>query len=314
MLMTKEITALVGSIQKFSTEDGPGVRSTVFLKGCPLNCAWCHNPEMISPSQQMIVSPKKCIGCGECIGACPNGGIRVTENGPQIDWSMCVACGECSAVCYASAIRPVAQEMTVKEVFDKVLQDKDFYENTDGGVTISGGEVLMHHDFAKALIDMCAGENIRVCLDTSGHGAFEMIEDLARCGNVEYLLYDMKHIRSGEHEKYTGVGNELILENLRKLADDEELRPKIWMRMPLMKGINDSDDVLSETAELYRQLGIERLSLMKYHDFGNSKAEHTGRLMDKFEAPSDERMDEIKEMFESIGMAVEITGREETIA
>ncbi|MDO4868729.1 MAG: glycyl-radical enzyme activating protein [Bacillota bacterium] len=312
--MTDKLTAFVGSIQKFSTEDGPGVRSTVFLKGCPLNCAWCHNPEMISPSQQMIVSPKKCIGCGECIAACPNGGIKVGENGPQIDWAMCVACGECSEVCFASAIRPVAQEMTVEEVFAKVLQDKDFYVNTAGGVTISGGEVLMHHDFAKALIEKCAAEDINVCIDTSGYSSYAVLEDLANCENVEFLLYDMKHIDSSEHLKYTGVGNELIIENLRKLAADDRLRGKIWMRMPLMKGINDSDDVLARTRDLYEELGIGRLSFMGYHDYGNSKAEHTGRRMEKFEAPSDERLDEIKEMFESIGMAVEITGREETIA
>ena len=192
--------------------------------------------------------------------------------------------------------------------------DKEFYENTGGGVTISGGEVLMHHDFAKALIQMCGDENIKVCLDTSGQADFKVIEDLARLENVEYLLYDMKHINSEEHLKYTGIGNELILSNLKLLASDETLRPKLWMRMPLIKGINDGDDVLKETLDLYRDLGIEKLSLMAYHDFGNSKAEHSGKQMEKFEAPSDERMDEIKALFESIGMAVEITGREETIA
>ena len=315
--MTNQIaakcTALVGSIQKFSTEDGPGVRSTVFLKGCPLNCAWCHNPEMISPAQQMIISPSKCIGCGACADACPGGGITVGEKGPQIDWTLCTACGACADACYANAIRPVAVEMTVEEAFAKVLQDKEFYENTGGGVTISGGEMLMHHDFAKALIDMCAKENIRVCLDTSGYATYEVLEDLVRCGNVEYVLYDMKHIRTDAHEKYTGVGNEQIISNLRRLAADEALREKLWMRMPLLKGINDGDDVLQETLALYQELGVGKLSLMGYHDFGNAKAEHTGRHMETFEAPSEERLDEIKELFESIGMAVEITGREETI-
>ena len=312
--MTEKLTALIGSIQKFSTEDGPGVRSTVFLKGCPLNCAWCHNPEMIQPAQQMIVSPKKCIGCRACIGACPNGGIKVGSNGPEIDWSMCVACGECAKECYANAIKPVATEMTVDQVFEKVLQDKDFYNNTGGGVTISGGEVLMHHDFAKALIEKCAEEDIRVCIDTSGYAPYEVLEDLAKCPNVEFLLYDMKHINNQEHLKYTEVENTLIIENLRRLAEDPETTGKLWMRMPLMAGINDSDEIIDQTVALYKELGIGRVSLMGYHDYGNSKAEHVGKQMDLFQAPSDERLDEIMAKFESIGMVAEVTGREETIA
>jgi len=313
MLMGNGATALVGSIQKFSTEDGPGVRSTVFLKGCPLDCAWCHNPELIDPKQQMIISPKKCIGCGECMKACPNGGISQGEEGPQIDWSRCTSCGECAGVCYAYAIHPVAQEMTVDEVFAKVLQDKDFYKNTGGGVTISGGEMLMHRAFAEELISLCGEEDINVCLDTSGQGPYEVIEPLAKRNNVEYLLYDLKHIDSDEHEKYTGLGNETILDNLKRLAGDEDILPKLWMRMPLISGINDSDDVIERTRDLYGSLGITKVSLMAYHDFGNSKAEHTGRQMDQFKPPSEERMDEIRSVFESIGMAVEITGREETI-
>lgn len=312
--MTEKLTALIGSIQKFSTEDGPGVRSTVFLKGCPLNCAWCHNPEMIQPAQQMIVSPKKCIGCMACIGACPNGGIKVGSNGPEIDWSMCVACGECAKECYANAIKPVATEMTVDQVFEKVLQDRNFYSNTGGGVTISGGEVLMHHDFAKALIEKCAEEDIGVCIDTSGYAPYEVLEDLAKCSNVEYLLYDMKHINNQEHLRYTEVENTLIIENLRKLAEDPETVGKLWMRMPLMEGINDSDEIIDQTVALYKELGIGRVSLMGYHDYGNSKAEHVGKRMNLFQAPSDERLDEIMAKFESIGMAAEVTGREETIA
>ena len=311
--MGSGLTALVGSIQKFSTEDGPGVRSTVFLKGCPLECAWCHNPELIDPGQQMIISPKKCIGCGECTTACPNGGITTTDEGPRIDWTKCSACGECAKVCYAYAIHPVAKEMTAEEVFEKVLQDREFYRNTGGGLTISGGEVLMHTEFASELIDLCAEEGIGVCLDTSGHSPYENLKNLAEKSNVDFLLYDLKHIRSDEHRRYMGEGNELIIDNLRKLASDEDILPKLWMRMPLVAGINDMDDVIDETIDLYEELGIDKLSLMGYHDFGNSKAEHTGMKMDRFSAPSEERLDEIKARFESIGMAVEITGREETI-
>ena len=311
--MATKLTALVGSIQKFSTEDGPGVRSTVFLKGCPLDCSWCHNPELIRCEQQMIVSPVRCIGCGECVNTCPNSGITVEEEGPRIDWSKCVACGECAEVCYAYAIYPVAREMTVDEVFAKVLQDKEFYRNTGGGVTLSGGEILMYADFASELIDLCAEEEINVCIDTSGYVAYDTIDAIARKSNVEYILYDIKHLDNREHEKYTGVGNEIILDNLRRLASDEDILPKLWMRMPLISGINDNEDVLNRTRELYKELGITKLSIMGYHNFGNSKAEHTGKKMDKFKPPSDERLNEIKSDFESMGMSVEITGREETI-
>ena len=150
-------------------------------------------------------------------------------------------------------------------------------------------------------------------IDTSGQGSFESIESLARKPNVEYLLYDVKHIDSREHEKYTGVGNEKIIDNLKRLASDEKILPKLWARMPLVSGINDSEDVIDDTKAMYESLGITKLSLMGYHDFGNSKAEHTGRQMESFKPPSDERLDEIKSKIESIGMSVEITGREETI-
>ncbi|MDO4833486.1 MAG: glycyl-radical enzyme activating protein [Bacillota bacterium] len=312
--MTDKLTALIGSIQKFSTEDGPGVRSTVFLKGCPLNCAWCHNPELINPTPQMIVSPNKCIGCMACTKVCPHSGIVIGSNGPEIDRTTCVACGKCSEECYSNAIKPVATVMTVDEVFQKVLQDKSFYDNTGGGITISGGEVLMHHDFAKALVEKCAEENIRVCIDTSGFSPYEVLEGFAKCPNVEYVLYDIKHINNDEHLKYTGVENTLIIDNLRKLAKDSEIAGKLWMRMPLMAGINDTDDIITQTAELYQELGIGKVSLVGYHDFGNSKAGHVGKKMELFSSPSEGRLGEIKLKFESIGMAVEITGREETIA
>lgn len=312
--MTAEITALIGSIQKFSTEDGPGVRTTVFLKGCPLECAWCHNPEMIDPAQHMIVSPQKCIGCGECVKACPNNGIVIGENGPEIKWDACVSCGECASACYAFAIKPIAQEMTVSQVFEKVLQDRDFYMNTGGGLTISGGEVMMHYDFAKALIEMCAGHDIKVCIDTSGYGDYDQLADLAKHQNVEYLLYDMKHIDNDVHKKYTGVDNTIIIDNMKRLVTEEKLADKLWMRMPLISGVNDDEETIEKTKQLYKELGISKVSLMAYHDYGNSKGEHMGVEMVEFEAPSEERMNTIKETFESIGMNVEISGKEETIA
>lgn len=294
--MTESLKVLVGDIQKFSTQDGPGIRSTVFLKGCPLRCTWCHNPEMISPAQQMIISPSRCIGCGACAEVCPENGITVGESGPAIDFTACGACGQCATACYAKAITPVSTEMTVDEIMEKVLQDRDFYENSGGGVTISGGELLLHYEVAAALTDACAREGIKVCLDTCGHGDPEKLKALALKDNVEYILYDIKHMDDAEHEKLTGVGNRLILDNLRMLAADPKTHDKIWIRMPLIRDVNDGDETIAATARLMKELDLHRVTLLPYHEMGIAKARNTGAEFTRFEAPTEERMKEIKKM------------------
>lgn len=302
---------LVGSLQKFSIEDGPGIRTTIFMKGCPLNCKWCHNPELIDQNQQLIKSPNNCIGCGYCVNICPKEAISIkSDMGVVIDRVKCDLCLKCSDQCYAKALRPVAKPMTIEEILRIAAQDKGFYDNTGGGITVSGGEILMHAEFVSNLIDEASKRCINVCMDTSGFGNTEALVEMASKKNVTTILYDMKSIDDEVHKEYTGVSNELIIHNLRRLAADEKIVDKLIMRMPLMKGVNDSEEIIKATGEFYREIGVKCVNLLPYHNLGISKKRNVGGTQEEFEEPTEERLNEIENYFKNeLDLKVEILGR-----
>ena len=266
-------------IQRFSIHDGPGIRTTVFLKGCPLRCVWCHNPEGISPSPTISFLPEKCLGCGECVRVCPQGAhhlVASESNGSAIthvyDREHCITCGHCTEVCDTHTVEIVGRPISVQEVMKEVSQDKAFYNASGGGLTLSGGEPLAQIEFTIALLSAAKEQGIHCCLETAGFTSRERFKRILSL--VDLFLYDFKDTDPDRHAEFTGQSNKLILQNLRFLHD---AGAKIQLQCPIVPGFNDREDHFTGIAALSRSLpNLTGVQLLPYHPLGKSKLERFG--------------------------------------
>jgi pyruvate formate lyase activating enzyme len=240
------ITGRILHLQRLSTEDGPGIRTTVFFKGCPLHCDWCHNPESLSSDLQTQWFSVRCIGCTTCVTACPNGCLSMTADGLVVDRERCEACGKCVEACPSGAREMVGRVVTVEEVLAELLKDRAYYEKSGGGVTLSGGEPTLQPDFAEALLRGLKEQGISTALDTCGLCSTRRLDRLLPY--TDLVLFDLKFQDSNAHRKFTGVSNETILENLKHIRDfiDRQDHPiRLWIRTPLIPGATDAEENLS---------------------------------------------------------------------
>jgi len=299
-------TGEIFDIKKFAIHDGPGIRTTVFFKGCPLSCWWCHNPESLSTAPHRLYRRERCIGCQECLAVCSNGTIREFEG--QLLWTAadCRYCRACAIACPAEAVEFIGRTMTVDEIVTEITKDTLFYDQSRGGVTISGGEPLMQPSFLMQLLDACGELGLHRTVDTSGQAETQTLLETA--SRTDLFLYDLKHMDPEKHYRYTGVSNDTILANLKQLSHQGA---RIIIRLPLIPGINADEENVERTGALAASLsGVIGINILPYHCAAEAKYRNLG-LKNKasdFQRPSEDVIASVAQQLESYNLKVQIGG------
>jgi len=299
-------SGLVFNIQRYSIQDGPGIRTTVFVKGCPLACWWCHNPESQSPEPEVTVIEGRCAQCGECRRVCPQ--LKAAGNGQSAadEPVRCIRCGACVAVCPTEARQMIGRRMTVEEVLAEIVKDRIFYDDSGGGATFSGGEPLVQPEFLRALLEACRAEGIHTAVDTCGFAPRE--ELLALAPLADLFLYDLKAMDDAQHRACTGVSNQVILENLEALG---RVHDNIWVRVPIIPGFNDSPEQLDAAARFAASIpGVKQVNLLPYHAMGAQKLARLDRMErpGQIAPPSAAGLEQAAERFRVFGLTIHTGG------
>ncbi|MGB9893751.1 MAG: glycyl-radical enzyme activating protein [Candidatus Saccharicenans sp.] len=294
-------------LKRYAVHDGPGIRVNIFLKGCPLHCLWCHNPEGVSFQPELMLLPNRCARCGDCVRACAFDVLSQNSAGEVIaDRSKCNLCQDCVRVCQREAIAIVGHEVSVEELVAEAEKDRIFFDQSGGGVTLTGGEPLAQAAFSEALIEAFKSRGIQVALDTSGYAPPEVFRRLSE--KADLILFDLKLMDEKKHLKYTGVSNLIILENLKAL---DNLKKPFWIRFPLIPGVNDDEENLVAMADfLLRLKSVGMINILPYHKGGVEKFQRLGRGDEfaVFEPPAAEKVEAVIAFFRKKGFQVKKGG------
>ncbi len=293
-----QVVGNIFDIQPFSVYDGPGIRTTVFLKGCNLRCKWCHNPESWESRPQLLFYEEKCIGCGQCVQGCPHEVHSMADGQHFMYREKCRRCGLCADNCYAGALKMSGKAVTADELFDRIEQENIYYQNSKGGVTFSGGEPLLQADFLKVILQKCKESGIHTAVDTAGCVSFQQFEKILPY--TDLFLYDIKAVDTVTHEKLTGVENAIILENLQKLL---ALQKEVMVRIPCIKGANFHE--IEQMAEKLQQMSVQKVELLPYHPMGTAKQKALSQEVILFSAPTREEMRTAQQVFTEKSILVE---------
>lgn len=299
---------MIHTIERFSLHDGPGIRTLVVMKGCPLRCRWCSSPHTQSPKPEILHIKTRCQGCGRCLAACKNGAIALDKIGTPVktDRSRCIGCGNCISSCPNRARELSGRYYTTEELFREVEKDAAFYRRTGGGITVGGGEPTMQAEFLEGFLSLCRSHFLHTAMETSAYTSWENLASLL--SSLDLIYIDLKHMDEDRHHEWTGASNGLIIENIKHTANVSHL----ILRVPIIPGFNDSVENITKTAGFARDLGrnLLRMELLPYHKYGIHKYDELDRVypFESLQSPSDEHLISLRDKARSIGVDCEIGG------